>query len=314
MIREPRLGGTGRIEISQPICGWISGIVMNADLPDDLFQIEIEVESFLVDGQPSEGPRRHRVRWPVTGGSGRVFTVLPRDGATFPEGPVMIEWDAEVKILGPETPAGSGKRPVLRSHVFPQRLPTRVDLVSPPRIVRSTAASEALAAALEAGSVLEWDPETGQGLLVLGTSTRSGLELGTPTVELLLESDGSSMSQPLLFRRDALERPRLPGEPRNGGVASALHATVGDVTWNGESAFKIGDTVRVVFDSTDFDPSTWWDRLDLVAFARGGYGRSVPGVDSRTMWREVAASLDEIVATRIEIDVPIVESTGGTTP
>ena len=97
-------------------------------------------------------------------------------------------------------------------------------------------------------------------------------------------------------------------------AASALHARVGNVTWNGESAFKIGDTVRVAFDSTDFDPTTWWDRLDLVAFARGGYGRSVPGIDWRTMWREVAASLDEIVATRIEIDVPIVESTGGTTP
>ncbi len=315
MQPQLRLGGTGRIEISQPVCGSISdGMRLMGNMPADLFQIEIEVGSFLVDGQPSEGPMSHRVSWPVTGGSGRVFRVMPRDGTTFPEGPVTVEWDAEIKILGPETPAGSGKRPVLRSHVFPQRLPTKVDLVPPPPIVRSAAASEALAAALEAESVLEWDPKTGQGLLVLGTSTRSGLELGTPTVELLLESDGSSLRKPLPFGRDALERPRLLGEPGDGGAASALHATVGNVTWNGESAFKIGDTVRVAFDSTEFDPTTWWDRLDLVAFARGGYGRSVPGVDWRNMWREVAASLDEIVATRIEIDVPIVEWPGAETP
>ena len=103
-------------------------------------------------------------------------------------------------------------------------------------LFRSATASEALAAALEAESVLEWDPKTGQGLLVLGTSTRSGLELGTPTVELLLESGGNAIRQPVVFRRDALERPRLPGDPRDGGVASALHDIAANVSQLSEAS------------------------------------------------------------------------------
>lgn len=315
IVMQPqlRLGGTGRIEIHQPICGWIKGMTLPTSLPDDLFELEIEVRSITVGGQPVDGRNLHRVRWPVTG-SGRTFTVLPLEGTTFPEGPATIEWDAEVKVLGPETPTGSGDRPVLRSHVFPQRLPTEVDLVSPPPIVRSDEAGQALATALEADSVLEWDPTTGQGLLVIGTSTRSGLELGTPTVELLLESGGNVVRHSVPFVRHPLERPYEPGRPRDGGAATALHATVGDVTFEGESVFTIGDSVRVVFDSTDFDPTTWWDRLDRVAFARNGYGRQAPDVDWLDTWRDVVASLDRIVATRIEIDVPIVERSGSETP
>lgn len=301
----PRLAGTGRIEISQPIAGEMRGLL--AEIATD-FALEIEIRSVTVGGRPVAPPAAPlRVGLPIDGVTGRVFEIVPPAGSRFDPGPAVVEWEAEFRVVT----RSEGKPPtVIRREVFAQRLPTPLDLLPAPPTDDSIETRDALRADLAAHTILELDPATGAGLLMLTPLAFHELELGTPTLELILPFGNTEQRLPVTFDRFPASHP-LDWEHDRAIQRPTLYGRVPAVTLDGTPAFTIGDRVVLSFDSTRFDDAAWWSRLDSEAFALGNHGHTPPtGVVPRNLWRAVRESLDRIVTTRFQIEIPVVPRSG----
>ena len=266
------------------------------------FSIEAQVRSITIGDRRFDIPvRRFRIlNWPM--GWGNLFTLrleAPED-MDFPTGRHEISWDVEMTLNWDSAPGG---KQVLRQETVTRKFPRPIDLLAPPPVVDDQESCDRIAAELARSAVLEVDPVSGRGMLVLVTEKTMMLELGTPTVHLDIEFPGGSSTQmQLAWPSPARDEPwsegwtdAAPFDKLKIDRSRFQSINVPILRNNEELVLRIGETVRLTIETGYRDPAGWWDFLDAQLVA-----------DKSTGLEDLLERIGRILDCRIEIEVPIV--------
>ena len=231
----------------------------------------------------------------TSGVRGLRFDLEPPKGSTFEPGPTDIECEIELEFIWLKAPGGPR---VLHRQTTRHRAGKASTILSHPPQVEDPSACRELERRLRDGASFEMDESGRTGRLILRLPKTSAIELGVPRISLILASTGPDREMLLRMEprwRDLLRTARQAVfkdpdlERRPGEILAIL-----DVEPPLNYAFD-GGTVTVEFDSTAFDPQTWWDLLEDDRKHEKFVGRE-PGNDP----------VDRLLSCRFEFEVPIV--------
>ena len=250
---------------------------------------EVEIEE-AQDGLQLSGFLTRGVR-------GLRFDLEPPKGSSFEPGPTDIECEIELEFIWLKAPGGPR---VLHRETTLHRSAQVRTIISPPPQVEDPRTCRELERRLRDGTSLEVDPSGRTGRLILRLPGSPAMELGVPRISLILADAGPDRQATIRFepewrdmrrtaRRAVLKDPDLEGEL--GEVLAIL-----DLEPALENAFD-GGSFTVRFDSTRFDPETWWDMIEDDRKHEVVSGRDSGG-----------DAVNRLLSCRFEFEVPIVPS------